>query len=44
MDNPAAPGQWWQELGLKEAPSEFVRTQVSFDSQKLQEIIELLSE
>lgn len=36
-------GEWWQELGLHEAPAEFVKTQVSFDSQKLQQILELLS-
>ena len=42
--NPESSDEWWQDLGLDEAPAEFVRTHVSFDSQKLQQIIELLSQ
>jgi hypothetical protein len=39
-----ASTEWWQELGLSEAPSDFVKTRVSFDTEKLQKVLELLSE
>ena len=36
--------EWWQALGLEQPPTDLVRTEVSLDSQQLQDIFQLLGE